>query len=132
MPMRTRGILIVGTALLMLGAGWFFLPGLHGDGGKARSSGRTMMEIVSLVKKATSGDRQALSELGGLAKTGDPNAQYFLGLMTLNGEGVHKNPPEGVGWLLRAANQGQADAQNELGAAYLDGLGSRSGLCTGL
>jgi TPR repeat protein len=43
--------------------------------------------------------------------------------MYLQGEAVEKNLAEGAKWALKAANQGQADAQYMLGVLYSGGQG---------
>jgi TPR repeat protein len=58
-----------------------------------------------------------------LAKEGDRDAQFTLGLMYFEGTGPDKDFAEAVRWYLRAANQGQVMAQNNLGAMYMDGKG---------
>lgn len=66
------------------------------------------------------------------AKVGDPAAQNGLGVMYYTGEAISKNPsgqvlnndPElAAGWFLRAAEQGYADAQFNLGLMYANGEG---------
>ena len=58
------------------------------------------------------------------AKNGDAEAQYYVGHMYWNGEGVrHKNESIAVNWYRKAAEQGQAAAQFELGFAYYIGEG---------
>jgi TPR repeat protein len=58
-----------------------------------------------------------------LADRGNARAQYRLGDMYANGDGVTQNSVEAVKWLRLAANQGLADAENGLGFAYWNGLG---------
>ncbi len=50
---------------------------------------------------------------------GHPGAQYQLGIMYLNGEGVEKNRRVGMRWLMLAARKGYAKAQAALGDIYL-------------
>ena len=58
-----------------------------------------------------------------LAEEGNPIAQYNLGLMYDNGEGVPQDYAEAMRWYRLAAEQGCADAQYELGYMYENGLG---------
>jgi len=53
-----------------------------------------------------------------LADTGDAAAQNRLGLIYQNGEGVSQDDAEAIRWYLKAAEQGHADAQNNLGLMY--------------
>lgn len=66
------------------------------------------------------------------AKAGDPAAQNGLGVMYYTGEAISKtasgqvlnNDPElAAGWFFRAAEQGFADAQFNLGLMYANGEG---------
>jgi len=50
---------------------------------------------------------------------GHPGAQYQLGVMYLNGEGVEKNRLVGMKWLMLASRKGYAKAQALLGDIYL-------------
>ncbi len=66
----------------------------------------------------------ALREWRPLAKQGDAKAQYNLGLMYGNGEGVPQDYARAVKWYRMAApEQGNAGAQNNLGVMYDKGLG---------
>jgi len=56
-----------------------------------------------------------------LADQGDALAQFNLGLMYANGQGVPQNDAEAFGWFRSAADQGLADAQYNLGLMYLNG-----------
>ncbi len=72
-----------------------------------------------------------------LAEQGNASAQFNLGIMYNNGEGVLEDDREVVAWYrraaeqrllsdaqaTRAAEQGNADAQNFLGDLYSWGLG---------
>ena len=57
------------------------------------------------------------------AEQGDATAQFNLGNMYANGEGVPKDDAEAVKWFRLAADQGYAAAQLNLGAAYTNGQG---------
>jgi TPR repeat protein len=52
---------------------------------------------------------------------GDPDAQYHLARIYLDGNGVMKDPKQGVRWLGLAANKGQYQAQAMLGAMLFRG-----------
>ena len=58
-----------------------------------------------------------------LAETGDPAAQYELGVMYQNGEGVPQNYSTAVKWFRMAAEQGDSNAQYCLGLKYSVGHG---------
>jgi uncharacterized protein len=52
---------------------------------------------------------------------GDPDAQYHLGRMYLDGQGVGKNTKQAVRWLFAAANKRQYQAQAVFGALLFKG-----------
>lgn len=57
------------------------------------------------------------------AEQGYADAQFNLGLMYANGEGVEKDMAQAVELFKKAAEQGHVDAQNNLGAMYFTGEG---------
>ncbi len=57
------------------------------------------------------------------AETGDAEAQFQLGIRLAIGEGVKKNPLEGIRWLEKAAGGGHTKAMHALGALYEEGQG---------
>lgn len=56
------------------------------------------------------------------AQQGDKEAQFQLGVMYENGQGVLKDPAKAVSWYQKAAAQNHALAQNNLGWAYFINL----------
>ena len=58
-----------------------------------------------------------------LAEQGNVTAQFNLGLMYVQGEGVSQNFKKAVYWCQKAAEQGEAEAQFFLGAMYALELG---------
>lgn len=58
-----------------------------------------------------------------LAKKGNAEAQFYLGVMYANGEGMPKDAAKAVEWYRQAAEQGDASAQRLLGVMYSTGLG---------
>ena len=57
------------------------------------------------------------------AMSGDATAQYGLGYMYRNGEGIPQNYTEALKWYRRAAEQGNVRAQYNLGLMYGNGEG---------
>jgi TPR repeat protein len=57
------------------------------------------------------------------AAQGYADAQFNLGLMYANGEGVPQDPGKAVELFKQAADQGNVDAQNNLGVMYYSGEG---------
>ena len=58
----------------------------------------------------------ALREWVPLAQSGHPNAQNNLGVMYRDGVGVGQKHNEALKWFKLSAGQGDAEAQNNLGA----------------
>ena len=58
-----------------------------------------------------------------LAKSGNKVAQYNLGIMYDNGQGVTQDYQQAVAWYRKAAKQGYASAQYNLGVRYYNGQG---------
>ena len=52
---------------------------------------------------------------------GHPAALYALGVMNISGQGVKKNPQQGLKWLMAAARKRHAPAEAYLGELYLEG-----------
>ena len=65
----------------------------------------------------------ALRLLRPLADQGDAAAQYNLGVMHANGQGVPQNYAEAAKWYRLAADQGDAPAQSNIGGLYALGRG---------
>jgi uncharacterized protein len=71
-----------------------------------------------------SGDFQTAGQLfSTTAKKGSTAAQYNLGVMCANGQGVAHDYREAVKWYRLAAEQGHAGAQFNLGGLYCRGQG---------
>ena len=65
----------------------------------------------------------ALKEWQPLAEKGNYSAQFNIGLMYQEGQGVPRDYAQAAQWFERAANQGYAKAQHNLGAMYGAGRG---------
>src|SRR5271165_2127439 len=65
----------------------------------------------------------ALKEFLPLAEQGDAEAQYNLGVMYRDGDGVPQDDKEAVRWFRLAAEQGLANGQFNLGYMYGTGHG---------
>ena len=68
-------------------------------------------------------DTDFISNLQELAEQGDADAQFKLGVMYDNGEGVPQDYTEAAKWFRLAAEQGDAWAQYFLGVRYANGEG---------
>jgi len=65
----------------------------------------------------------SLPELRHLADQGDPGAQWRLGALYHDGDGVPQDDTQAVQWFLRSADQGYVLSQATLGAYYWAGRG---------
>lgn len=72
-----------------------------------------LLFLFSLCMAGQTGDEIELK-----ARKGDINAQYKLGLKYYKGQGVPKNNGKAMKWFKKAAEQGHADAQYNLGVMY--------------
>ena len=85
---------------------------------------RFSLPVITLMLALAGGTASAIEVAPGLielAKSGDREAQYQLGLqLTLGDAGEVER---GVGWLSKAADQLHYEAANQLGKMYVSGLG---------
>ena len=58
-----------------------------------------------------------------LAEQGNPDAQFHVGLIYANGQGITKDDKQAVDWFGKAAKQGHREAQTKLGFMYATGKG---------
>jgi TPR repeat protein len=66
-------------------------------------------------------ERAARTYLRLASNYGHPGAMYALGVMTITGTGVKKNPQQGIKWLMAAARKRDPEAQAYLGDLYKSG-----------
>jgi uncharacterized protein len=96
----------------------------------AREAAREARAAVELPKRsadpasqAASGKAQFKKRLS-LARLGDPQAQYELGVMHANGVGTRRDANEALVWFKAAAGRGHAPAQYLLAVAHANGMGT--------
>lgn len=82
-------------------------------------SGQT--NSIDSSKSDTNNDR--ISAIKIAAGWGDPSAQFDLSDRYFRGDGVDKDPVEGVKWCIKSAQQGDLVAQYNLGVCYQKGIG---------
>lgn len=58
------------------------------------------------------------------AKNGDPEAQFTVGNLLENGNGIKTNKKHAFYWHLRSAQQGYKDAECHVGSMYASGIGT--------
>lgn len=75
---------------------------------------------------------QAYKQLYPAAQAGNPDAQYAIGYMYYYGLGIGQDRHAGIGWMQRAANQGQTQAiaavDSILNTGYTSSMGYIGGL----
>lgn len=86
-------------------------------------AGLSVEQADDLQNKAASGDKTALETLKSEAQRGDKNAQFSVGVLYDNGQGVPQDYREAAQWFRKAAEQGHAPALNNLGTLHVDGQG---------
>lgn len=73
---------------------------------------------------------KAVTDIEFLANGGEARAQYDLGLLYDQGQGVPQNDARAMHWYALAAEQGEPRAQYNLGLMYLNGQGVQPDLVT--
>ena len=89
------------------------------------------LALVVLAGFARTGEAQtgaqtqqtAVADMRARAEAGDAEAQFRLGRMFLDGDGVSQDHVQSAAWFRKAAAQGHPKAQNNLGSAFANGLG---------
>ncbi len=84
-----------------------------------------MHNIIIIILLSFSGNIQAqdIEKTRYRAEQGYADAQYNLGILYANGQGVRQNYVEAEKWYRKSAEQGHTDAQNALGTLYGHGHG---------
>ena len=77
----------------------------------------------ALGAQQTEAERKVFRELKAKADKGDPQSEYGVGQLYLQGMGVAADPKKAVRWYRKAAEHGFAQAQFQLGMQYIKGEG---------
>ncbi|ENZ8900255.1 tetratricopeptide repeat protein [Neisseria gonorrhoeae] len=83
---------------------------------------------LGLNQAVWAGDVSDFRENVQAAEQGNAAAQFNLGVMYENGQGVRQDYVQAVQWYRKASEQGDAQAQYNLGLMYYDGRGVRQDL----
>jgi len=102
---QTTAALILASLITLIGPAF---AGPFEDAGAAHARGDYATEYKLLVP---------------LAKAGDSNAEYNLGVLYMKGLGVAKDPARALRWYRKAAAGGNALAKFGLGVMYATGVG---------
>lgn len=84
---------------------------------------RDIEETLEKVKQLVKQGKEELPLYLPLAKRGNADAQFYVGLIYANGQGVTKDDKQAVKWFAKAAEQGHSEAQTQLGFMYATGRG---------
>ncbi len=82
---------------------------------------RCMQYNLGNCRRVPQDDKQAVHWFTKSAEQGDADAQYNLGLMYAEGDGVPQDDKQAVHWFTKSAEQGDAGAQFSLGVMYAEG-----------
>ena len=102
------------------------------DVGPFRALAQPNKTIDPILSRGKSGDKSeddasnaaaSPDEIQKKAEQGDAEAQFDLGLLYYNGEGVEQSRTKAAEWCRLAAEQGHAKAQFNLGVSYDNGVG---------
>ena len=89
----------------------------------AMASG-ALADVEGALKALRAGDnKSALSQFTKLADKKNPDAEYWLGHMYVEGIGVKKDVAKGAALMTKAADQGLVVAMRDLGQIYMKGDG---------
>jgi TPR repeat protein len=88
------------------------------------ASGAAALALALAIPAAQAQKPPPFKETLAKAEQGDLKAQFNIGLMYENGDGVPKNMAKAFEWYERAAERYLPEAQNGLGWLYLNGQGT--------
>ena len=83
----------------------------------------TLAAVLVALAVCAQAQTPEIDALRARAEQGDASAQFALGFMYADGEGVPQDDVEAVRWYRLAAEQGHAVAQSNLGVRYDEGRG---------
>jgi hypothetical protein len=83
--------------------------------------GASKEEVMSAIREPIRD--MDLPRTSNLAKTGDMDAQYEMGLRSADGNGVPQDYAEAMRWFTKASERGSSEAQLKLGLGYMKGIG---------
>ena len=83
------------------------------------------LSALGLNQAAWTNDVSGFRETLQLTERGNAQAQFNLGMMYENGQGVRQDNAEAVKWFQQAADQGYAPAKVLFGTIYNDRRGER-------
>jgi len=83
--------------------------------------GASRQEVMSAIQEPIRD--MDLPRTSNLAKAGNMEAQYEMGLRSADGNGVPQDYAEAMRWFTKASERGSSEAQLKLGLGYMKGIG---------
>jgi len=122
-PLHHLSLLLLTLAVLALALGYLLAPVIERHLNSTAETTQTSGSSGTV--QAASVTRTPLTPEGlrKLADQGDPEAQFTLGTLYRNGDGVLQDDNKAIEWFQRAADQGHPLALRALGSAYWGGRG---------
>lgn len=115
------GLILASVAAAALALGYLLAPTIERRlNGAARVAQSSPAPVSSQANKARA---VTPDDLRKLAEQGEAEAQFMLGTLYRNGDGVLQNDKQAVEWFQRAADQGYVRALSALGSSYWAGRG---------
>jgi TPR repeat protein len=116
--------LILASALLVVGVGCSKQAPKEGEKATENAIGDAQKIYQEGVDAYQSGKfTVAADKFKALAEMGDASAQFNLGSLYRQGQGLPQDDKQAVAWWTKAAEQGHTDAQDNLGLRYAKGEG---------
>ena len=122
-PFSHLVLLVLTVAVAAMALGYLLAPTIEGH--LLRRTQAAQSRVPSSPQNAADHLGRALSpdDLRKLAEQGNPDAEWQLGVLYHDGDGLPKDDTLAVQWFQRAAEQGYVRAQSTLGAYYWAGRG---------
>ena len=121
-PIHHLGLLLVCLAVVALALGYLLAPVIERHLNKTADGTQSSSGTVQAASPSKA-QLLAPEEIRKLAEQGDSEAQFMLGTLYRNGDGLLQNDSKAIEWFQRAADQGHPLALRALGSAYWAGRG---------
>jgi hypothetical protein len=89
--------------------------------GRMPREGARSASYKEMYEQAKTGNQEVVARIRGLAQQGDVEAQFMLGFLYRDGQGVTKNPEEATHWFRQAGDAGHGFAYEQLGIMLYTG-----------
>jgi hypothetical protein len=122
-PLSHLVLLVLTIAVAAMALGYLLAPTIEQHWLRSPQAARASSNSAAQQSSADTRRRLSPAEVGKLAEQGEPDAEWQLGILYHDGDGVPKDDALAVQWFERAAEQGYVPAQSTLGAYYWAGRG---------